>query len=351
MTLETSEIVRILLLTALSFGVAFAWMPLLLKLLIRFRAGKGIRPDAETPVFAKMHAHKSGTPTMGGILIWGTVLVLAVGLSALAQALPDTFVEHLNFLSRSETLLPLGALVASAIVGFVDDYFNVRGLGAHGGGLRARHRLLVYTVIAMVGAWWFRTKLDWDLLHVPFIGDFNVGLWYIPFFIFVIVATAFSVNETDGLDGLAGGTLFISFSAFAIVAFAQGRYDLSAFCGVIIGALLAFLWFNIYPAKFFMGDTGAMSLGVTLGIVAMLTNSALFLPVIGLTFVLESVSVIVQLAWRKAFKKKLLLSAPFHHHLEAIGWPEPQIVMRLWVISMVTAAIGIALALLDALLK
>ncbi len=351
MTLETVEISRVLLLAALSFGVAFAWMPLLLGLLIRYRAGKSIRPGAETPVFAKLHAKKSGTPTMGGILIWGTVLLLAVGLSVLSQAAPGTFLEHLNFLSRSETLLPLGALVASAVVGFVDDYFNVRGLGAHGGGLRARHRLAIYTLIAVIGAWWFRAKLDWDLLHVPFMGDFHVGMWYIPFFIFVIVATAFSVNETDGLDGLAGGTLFTSFSAFAIISFAQGRYDLAAFCGVIIGALLAFLWHNIYPAKFFMGDTGAMSLGVTLGIVAMLTNSAWFLPVIGLTFVLESLSVIVQLSWKRLFKRKLFLSSPFHHHLEAIGWPEPQIVMRLWVISMVTAAIGIALALLDALLQ
>ncbi|MEI6510766.1 MAG: phospho-N-acetylmuramoyl-pentapeptide-transferase [Candidatus Uhrbacteria bacterium] len=351
MTLETSEIVRVLVLTALSFGVAFAWMPMLLWALVHWRAGKSIRPGAETPVFAKLHAKKSGTPTMGGILIWGTVLLLAVGLSVLSQAVPGTFLERLSFLSRSETLLPLGALVASAIVGFVDDYFNIRGLGAHGGGLRARHRLAIYTLIAVIGAWWFRAKLDWDLLHVPFMGDFHVGIWYVPFFIFVIVATAFSVNETDGLDGLAGGTLFTAFAAYAIVAFAQGHYDLSAFCGVIIGALLAFLWENIYPAKFFMGDTGAMSLGVTLGIVAMLTNSALLLPVIGIVFVLESLSVIFQISWRKLFKKKLFLSAPFHHHLEASGWLEPQIVMRLWVISMVSAAIGIALALLDALMR
>jgi phospho-N-acetylmuramoyl-pentapeptide-transferase len=349
-TLETFEITRILLLTALAFGAAFAWMPLLLKALLRWRAGKTIRPEAETPVFAKLHAKKSGTPTMGGILVWGTVLVLAVVLSAIAKAAPGTFLEKLNFLSRSETLLPLGALVASAIVGFVDDYFNIRGLGAHGGGLRARHRLFIYAMIAVVGAWWFQSKLDWDLLHVPFVGDFNVGLWYVPFFIAVIVATAFSVNETDGLDGLAGGSLFVAFAAYTVIAFSQGRYDLAAFCGVIIGALLAFLWYNIYPAKFYMGDTGAMSLGVTLGIVAMLTNSALFLPVIGLVFVLESLSVILQLLWRKTFKKKLFASAPFHHHLEAAGWPEPQIVMRLWVVSMVACAIGIALALADALM-
>ena len=351
MTLESFEIVRVLLLSAVAFVVAFAWAPLLIRLLQEWKMGKAIRTQRDAPIFAKLHEKKRGTPTMGGILIWGTVLVLAVVFYYLAPFLPEGSVwSRLNFLSRSETLLPLGALVASAIVGFVDDYFNVRGIGPKGGGLRMRHRLLIYTAIAVVGAWWFRVKLDWDLLHIPFVGDFNVGLWYVPFFILVIVATAFSVNESDGLDGLAGGTLLTSFGAYALIAFAQGRYDLAVFCGVILGALLAFLWFNIHPARFFMGDTGAMSLGVTLGIVAMLTNSAIFLPVIGFVFVLESLSVIAQISARKLFHVRLFRSSPIHHHLEAIGWPEPQIVMRLWVISMISAAVGVSLVLLDALI-
>ncbi len=350
MTLESFEIVRVLLLSAVAFVFAFVWAPLLIKWLNRFKMGKSIRAVSDAPVFAVLHAKKSGTPTMGGLLIWVTVFVLAVILSQLTEVVPvGSMLSKLNFLSRSETLLPMGALVASAIVGFVDDYFNVKRIGPRGGGLRIRHRLLIYTCIALVGAWWFRVKLDWDILHIPFVGDFNIGLWYIPFFIFVIVATAFSVNEADGLDGLAGGTLLTSFGAFAIIAFAQGRYDLAVFCGVILGTLLAFLWFNIHPASFFMGDTGAMSLGVTLGIVALLTNSALYLPIIGFIFVLESLSVIAQIFWKKVFHKKLLKSAPFHHHLEAIGWPEPQIVMRLWVVSIVFASIGVSLALLDAL--
>jgi phospho-N-acetylmuramoyl-pentapeptide-transferase len=350
MPLESFEIVRVLLLSATAFVLAFAWAPVLIRMLHRFKMGKSIRTEHDAPVFAKLHAKKSGTPTMGGLLIWVTVFALAVVLSQISPWLdPDSMLARLNFLSRSETWLPMGALVASAIVGFVDDYFNVKGIGPKGGGLRMRHRMFIYTGIAIVGAWWFRAKLDWDLLHVPFVGDFNVGLWYIPFFIFVIVATAFSVNETDGLDGLAGGTLLTSFGAFAIIAFAQGRYDLAVFCGVILGALLAFLWFNIHPALFFMGDTGAMALGVTLGIVAMLTNSALFLPVIGFVFVLESLSVIGQIGYRKFFRRKWLKSAPFHHHLEASAWPEPQIVMRLWVVSIVFASIGVSLALLDAL--
>ncbi len=350
MTLESFELIRLLLVTTVAFLLAFAFAPALIHWLKAHKMGKSIRIAAETPVFAQMHAKKAGTPTMGGILIWGTVLVLALALAALGRLFPGSAFDELSFLSRPQTLLPLGALVASALVGLVDDYLNIRRIGAHGGGLRARHRLLVYALIAAVGAWWFYDKLDWDLLHVPFVGTFNIGWWYIPFFLVVIVSTAFSVNETDGLDGLAGGTLFTAFAAYAVIAFAQGRYDLAAFCGAIIGALLAFLWFNIHPARFFMGDTGAMSLGVTLGIIALLTNAAFLLPVIGLVFVLETVSVLVQVSWRKLFKKKLLKSAPFHHHLEASGWPEPQIVMRLWVVAFVMAALGVALALLDALI-
>ncbi len=352
MNLESFEIVRVLLLSAVAFVFAFAWAPLLVRALHRLKVGKSIRGEEHAPVFAKLHEKKRGTPTMGGILIWWTVLVLAIVLYYLAPFLPaSSLLSRLNFLTRSETLLPLGALVASAIVGFVDDYFNVRGIGPKGGGLRMRHRLLIYTAIAVVGAWWFRVKLDWDLLHIPFVGDFNIGFWYVPFFILVIVSTAFSVNEADGLDGLAGGALLTSFGAYAVIAFAQGHYDLAVFCGVILGALLAFLWFNIHPASFFMGDTGAMSLGVTLGVVAMLTNSALFLPIIGFVFVIESLSVLVQLFFRRVLKRRLFKSSPFHHHLEAIGWPEPQIVMRLWVISMIAAAVGVSFVLLDALVK
>lgn len=350
MPLKSFEIIRILMLATVAFLTAFATAPLLVRLLKKWKMGKSIRAVSDAPIFAQLHAKKQGTPTMGGVLVWGTVLFLAVLFAYLTPFLPKgSLLSSLNFLSRSETLLPLGALVACALVGLVDDYFNVKGIGPKGGGLRMRHRILIYTTIATIGAWWFRMKLDWDFLHIPFLGDFHIGLWYVPIFIFVIVATSFSVNESDGLDGLAGGALLISFAAYVIIAFSQGRYDLAVFCAVILGALLAFLWFNIHPAVFFMGDTGAMSLGVTLGIVAMLTNTTFVLPIIGFIFVLESLSVIAQIGWRHIFHKKLFRSAPFHHHLEAIGWLEPQIVMRLWVVSMVVSALGVALVLMDAL--
>ncbi|MBI3963442.1 MAG: phospho-N-acetylmuramoyl-pentapeptide-transferase [Candidatus Kerfeldbacteria bacterium] len=345
---EDFPVIKIFFLTALSFVVTIAWTPLLTHILYKYKLGKQIRDQASAPVYAELHKRKSGTPTMGGILIWGTTLVLAAVLYAIRFFTDSVLFDWLSFLTRSQTLLPLGALVAAALVGLVDDLFNIRRRGVNGGGLKIRYKLLIYSAIAAVGAWWFFAKLDWTVLHVPFVGNLDIGWWYVPIFIFVIVATSFSVNETDGLDGLAGGVLLTSFAAYSVIALVQGRYDLAAFCGVIMGALLAFLWFNIPPARFIMGDTGAMALGTTLGIVAMLTNSALILPVIGAVLVFESLSVIVQLTYRRVTGgRKLLRSAPIHHHLEAIGWAESKIVMRFWVISSVTAVIGLMLVLLD----
>jgi phospho-N-acetylmuramoyl-pentapeptide-transferase len=343
------NVIKILFFTSLAFIFTIAWTPLLTHFLYKHKLGKRIRNNGSTPIFTKMHAHKSGTPTMGGVLIWGTVLFFCLLFFYLAKFLPWEIFDDLNFLTRQETLLPLGALVATALVGLFDDWLDVRGKGAFlGGGLNMGHRLIIYTLIALVGAWWFYFKLDWDLFHIPFLGTYSIGWLYIPLFISVIVATSFSVNETDGLDGLAGGVLLTSFAAYGAIAFVMERYDLATFCGVIVGALLAFLWFNINPARFYMGDTGAMSLGVTLGIIAMLTNSALILPIIGLVFVMESASVIIQLSSKKLRGgKKVFRSAPIHHHFEAIGWSEPKIVMRFWVIAGVTSVIGLIIFLLD----
>lgn len=340
-------IIKIFFITVLSFIFAIVLTPLLTHFLYKYKLGKRIRSETSAPIMSKLHQAKSGTPTMGGILIWFTVLTLALVINTLWHLSNWPALHDLNFLTRSETLLPLGALVFSALIGLFDDFLNIKGLGTAGGGLNIKHRLIAYTLIAIAGAYWFFYKLEWDIIHIPFWGNFSIGIWYIPIFIFVIVATAFSVNETDGLDGLAGGGLLAAFTAFGVIAFVQGKYDLAAFCGSIVGALLAFLWFNINPARFFMGDTGAMSLGVTLGIVAMLTNSILLLPIIGFLFVLETLSVILQVSSKKFFGRKIFLSTPIHHHFEAIGWPEPKIVMRFWIISAVMAVIGLIIFLMD----
>lgn len=342
------QIIKILFLATLAFVFTILWTPLLTNFLYKNKLGKKIRNSGETPIFSQLHAHKAGTPTMGGVLIWGTTFIFILFFYALYVFFPNNFTGTLNFLSKKETLLPLGALVASALIGLFDDWLDVRSKGVFGGGgLKMRHRLLIYTLIAVIGALWFYFKLDWTTIHVPFLGYFQIGWWYIPVFIFIIVATSFSVNETDGLDGLAGGTLLISFASYAIIAFVMGRYDLAAFCSVIIGALLAFLWFNIPPARFYMGDTGSMSLGVTLGIIALLTNNLLLLPFIGFVFLVESLSVIIQISSRKIRKKKVFLSAPIHHHFQAQGWSESKVVMRFWLISGVAAVVGLLIFLVD----
>lgn len=339
-------IIKILVLTTLAFATALALTPLLSHYLYKYKMGKSIRNTGLTPIFSNLHKHKAGTPTMGGILVWAVVLLAALFFFYAHYYFPQSFLGKLNFLTRSGTFLPLGALIAAAIVGLVDDLIDIKSKGK--GGINMMHRLAIYTVIAVIGACWFYFKLDWDVFHIPFVGNFTIGIWYIPVFIAVIVATAFSVNEIDGLDGLAGGTLLAAFAAFGVIAFMQGKIELAAFCGVICGGLLAFLWFNINPARFFMGDTGAMSLGVTLGIVAMLTNQALLLLVIGSLLVIESLSVIIQMLSKKLRNgKKIFRSTPIHHHFQALGWSEPKIVMRFWVVSGVSAVAGIVIFLLD----
>jgi phospho-N-acetylmuramoyl-pentapeptide-transferase len=340
-------IIKIFILTTLAFVIAFLMTPILSHFLYKYKLGKPIRDGVLAPIFAKLHKKKEGTPTMGGIIIWMSVLIITLTFFYIERFFPGSRFADFNFLTRGETLLPLGALIASSLIGLVDDWLNIRGKGIFKGGFKVSHRLFVYTLIAIIGSVWFFYKLDWDLLRIPFIGNFEIGLWYIPIFIFIIVATGFSVNESDGLDGLAGGLLLAAFASFGTMAFISGKHELATFCAVIVGALLAFLWFNINPARFFMGDTGSMGLGVTLGIVAMLTNTAMFLPIVCFLFVLESGSVIVQMTSKKLFNRKVFLSSPIHHHLEAIGWSEPKIVMRFWVISGVLAVLGIILFLID----
>jgi len=340
------EVTRVFTISAISFAVAIALTPVMTHFLYKYHIGKQIREDGTTPIFSSMHAKKKGTPTMGGIIIWSVVLLLAFLFWFLSSVAGISIFDSLNFLNRKETLLPLGLMILAAIVGMLDDLMGVFHIGPKNGGLSVKDRLLLYLFVAVVGAFWFYFKLGWDVIHVPAVGDFSIGIWYIPLFIFIIVATSFSLNETDGLDGLAGGVIFPAFAVLAVLAFVQGKVELAMFCASIIGALLAFLWFNINPARFFMGDTGSMALGVALGTVAMLTNSFLLLPFICFILVIESLSVIIQTLSKKIRHKKVFLSAPIHHHLEAKGWTECKIVMRFWIISYVMCIVGLVIGLL-----
>lgn len=343
------SILQLFILVVVAAAITMVWTPTLTGFLYRHRLGKQIRDANETPIYSAMHAKKAGTPTMGGILIWGTTLMMVVSFWIISKFVPTGILHDLNFWSRSETYLPLAIFVLGALLGLVDDFYNVRQRGAHGGGMRVRHRLFLFTIIAVMGAMWFYFKLDWTTLHIPFYGNIDIGSWYIPLFIIVIVSTSFSVDIADGLDGLAGGLLLASFVTFGAIAVFQGKYELAGLISVIVGSLTAFLWFNIPPARFFMGDTGAMGMGVTLGVIAMLTNTAFLLPIIGLPFVFEAASVIIQVISKRVRKKKVFLSAPLHHHLEAKGWSEPKIVMRFWIIAAMSSILGLILVLIDKL--
>src|SRR3990167_5449013 len=334
-SLLPNDLVPMMAFTTFAFVVSMLLTPLFTDFLYRNRLGKKIRTTDyagnKAPIFTKLHQHKENTPTMGGLIIWVPAAILTIIFN----------------LSRSGTWLPLFSLVANGIIGAVDDLLNIIGVGPNRGGMRFRYKLLLYALMAVVGAYWFYFKLGWSILHVPGLGNFEIGWWDIPLFIGILVFFAFSVNETDGLDGLAGGTLATAYGAYGIIALSQGKPELAIFCATVLGSLLSFLWFNIYPARFFMGDTGAMALGMTLGVVAFLTNSALLLFVIGFIFVLEAFSVIVQIISKKFFKRKIFLSSPIHHHFEALGWPETKITMRFWIIAAISASLGLAIALLD----
>ena len=343
------ESIRIMGLMAAAFLVTLSITPLWFRVLEKYKVGKQIRPADNAPIFHKLHEKKAGTPTAGGVVIWGTVLFLAIFFSILSYFLGHIWPQlgFIDFIDRGETYLPLATLLIAALLGLVDDILGVLKIGTNGGGVKMRYKLILYTAIALVGAWWFYVRLGISQIGVPLFGTFEIGAWYIPLFIFVIIASAFSANETDGLDGLLGGVSLFAFAALTTVAFVLGRYHLAAFGGVMIGSLLAFLWHNIYPAKFFMGDTGSMALGITLGVIAMLTNTTLLLPLFMFIPVLESISVLLQTASKKLFKRKIFKSTPLHHHFEAFGWHESQITMRFWIISTIACGLGLVLFFLD----
>jgi phospho-N-acetylmuramoyl-pentapeptide-transferase len=269
------------------------------------------------------------------------LLVLLSGVLSTLGLLPISW----SLLDRGETYLPLFTLVVTGLLGALDDYYNIRGIGAKKG-IGAKPKFFWLTVFGLAGAWWFYAKLGYDQIHIPALGDFFIGVWYIPLFAFVINASSNAVNVTDGLDGLAGGLLIMAFGGFGVLAFMQGLFVLTAFCGLIIGSLTAFLWYNIPPARFFMGDTGSLSLGATLGVIAMMTNSMFMLPIIGFVFMLDTASSIIQIASKRIFKKKVFAITPIHHLCEHWGWPEYTVTMRFWIIGGVAAVLGVIIGLL-----
>lgn len=303
-----------------------------------------------TPLFNKLHKDKdTNTPRMGGIVIWlalGITIFMFAGLSLL---FPDTIFERLNFLSQSQTWLPLFTLFVGAFVGLTDDYLEVKGIGKHfAGGLPLSQRIFVVFIAACFAAWWFYDKLDVSSVSF-FSHTIELGVWFIPFFLLVAV-TVYMSSVIDGIDGLSGGVFIFIFAAYAAIAYSQQQYDLAAFCSAIVGATLAFLWFNVPPARFYMTETGVMALTMTLTVVAFMTDTLgdgegiSVLPIIAFLLFVTVAANVIQILSKKLLGRKVFLIAPIHHHFEAIGWPPQKVTMRYWIVGMMCATAGIIMA-------
>lgn len=309
-------------------GLAFMLSALAGKPFVAFLHRRGLRKHirAEGP---QAHAVKEGTPTMGGLLIFATVFAVTVPT---------------NLVGRLSMALPLSAIVSCGLLGLVDDLMEVRGQARSG--LRARIKMASLVVIAIVAAVGLHFGLGLRSVYIPLVGKFDIGLWHLPIAVTSIVGFANAVNLTDGLDTLAGSTSATAFGAYGIIAFLQEQAYLVTFCLTVAGAVLGFLWYNAHPAQVFMGDTGSLALGATLAVVAFMTGHWLLLPVVGMVFVLEAASVILQVAYFKlSGGKRIFRMAPLHHHFELSGWAETQVAMRFWLIAVGSGMLGITMAL------
>jgi len=344
------NVLKVFGLSAVSFFAAFIIAPILAHYLYKHKlwrshvernASDGKHASVISAIFKERT--RVDTPRMGGILIWATTTIIALSLFVLSNLLDSELLTKLNFLSRNQTWLPLAALLSASLVGLIDDFAHVKGKDTYvGGGLDLKVRIALVILIGAIGGWWFYGPLETNSIIIPFVGEVHLGLLFIPFFMLVMLAV-FAGGVIDGLDGLAGGVFASIIAAYGGIAYFQGQVDLAAFLGVIGGALLAFLWYNIPPARFYMGETGILGLTCMLTVVAFLTKAVAVLPIIAFPLVLEVGSDIIQVASKRFWGKKFFLAAPIHHHFEAKGWPHYKVTMRFWIVGVVMALVGMVI--------
>lgn len=307
--------------------------------------------DITNKDFSKNHntSAELSTPRIGGIIIWASVLLCVLVIYLLSLLVPNDLTTKLNFFSRSQTLIPIAALILGSLIGLVDDLLQIFGHGDYAKDplIYRKVKIVCISLIGLAISFWFYYKLQATSIHIPFNGELELGLFFIPFFILVMLGV-FSASVIDGMDGLSGGVLANVFTAYAVIAYAHNQIDISALCAVVGGGILAFLWFNIPPARFYMGETGMLGLTVSLSVIAFLTNSVLILLIVAFPLVITSLSVVIQIISYKYFNKKRVFKvAPLHHHFEAIGWSREKIVMRYWILSLVCAISGVIIALVS----
>ncbi len=337
LTIESNTMIRMLLLSFLTFCLSMLITPLYTTIAYKYKWWKQQRSESWSggvaTVYNKLHAkkHLRKVPTMAGLIFIISVTVVTI----------------LTNLERSETWLPLAGMLGSGAIGLIDDWMNIRGKKGGVAGMRSKIKFILHSIVALTGGWWLYFKLDVTTLHVPWFGAVEVGILMIAIFFIVVIATANAVNITDGLDGLAGGLLVSSFTAYALICISQEKFALAGLCLSIVGALLSYTWFNVYPARFFMGDVGSFALGTALGIIAVQTDTIFILPIIGAVYVAETGSVIINRTSKKLRNgKKVFKSSPIHHHFEASGWPETKITMRFWILGQVAGVTGLIVYLL-----
>lgn len=358
--LEIFDVVKVLTPAIITFAVGILitpfWTNFLYKKEMWKKSAKTVALDGGgTPIFNSLHKDKeTKTPRLGGVVIWASVIIVTAIIWLLGHLLPGTVFSKIDFLSRNQTWIPLFALAIGAVVGFLDDILEINGSKDYkAGGLSLKKRLMVIGLIGLFSGWWFFAKLGITTIGIPFADALNIGWLIIPLFVLIAIST-YSGGVIDGLDGLAGGIFAIIFSAYGAIAFSQHQIDLAALCATIVGGILAFLWFNIPPARFYMTETGSMALTITLAIVAFMTDTmgeghgVLLLPVIAFPLVVTVLSVVIQTLSKK-FRggKKIFLVAPVHHHFEAKGWPAYKVTMRYWVIGIITAGLGVVISLIS----
>lgn len=360
------EVAKILTYSVLAFFVSMSWAPLLIRLLVSLKFWKKKTRSVDsngfdlqvTRKFYEENETNRKVPRAGGLLIWVTTLSFALFFWFILKIEPTfSLSQFLNFISRTETFIPIGTLLLGSMIGFVDDALATMEDGGNyiGGGLRLSHRTLFVLGLSILIGVWFHLKIDLhrfsllfftvnlDSITLPF--SINGGWLIIPI-TSIILLGIWSTGIIDGFDGLAAGVFIPVYICFAILSFFRGYYDISTLLMVMTGSTLAYMWFNIAPAKFFMGDTGTVGILLTLGVVAILINYIYILPIAGFILILTSLSAIIQVFSKKIFKRKVFLAAPLHHHLEAIGWQKSQITFRYWMISIFTSILGLVIGLI-----
>lgn len=348
-----SLVLTVLIPALLSFIIGILCTPIVTHFLYKHKVwkkqgGKIALGGKEATEFNKLKGEEeTKTPRMGGIVIWGSVLLTLGGTYLLAKLMPGTYFDDLAFLSRSQTLIPAATLMVGALIGFLSDFYDI---SHEGKGLRLSIRLGLITLLSLGLSYWFYFKLGVSSISIPFDGTLELGVLIIPFFV-LLTLMLYASGVIDGIDGLSGGVFASIFAAYTGIAIIQSQYDLAVFCATVVGAILAFLWFNVPPARFWMTETGSMALTLSLATVVFMTDTLgdghgiSLLLIVGLPLIATVSSNVLQLLYRKLTGKKLFRIAPLHHHFEAIGWPSYKVTMRYWIISIICAATGVILAL------